>query len=54
MEEGSGRLMKQKIVGQIKGKLHKTVVRLAMLYGIETSPLKMKEHKFEVAKMRML
>jgi len=39
----------------LKGKLHKQMVRPAMLYGLETVPLtKAQEKKLEVAEMRML
>ncbi|XP_063614750.1 uncharacterized protein LOC134787866 [Penaeus indicus] len=40
---------------KVKGKLHKLMVRPAMLYGLETVPLtKPQERKLEVAEMRMM
>ena len=39
----------------MKGKLHKLIVRPAMLYGLETVPVtKSQEKKLEVAEMRMM
>ena len=38
-----------------KGKVSRTVVRLALMYGAETWALKMaQEHKLDVAEMRMV
>ena len=40
---------------QVKGRLYKTMVRPAMLYGMESLPLtKKEEQKMEVAEMKML
>jgi hypothetical protein len=39
----------------VKGKLHKTIVRPALLYGLETVPLtKVQMLKFDIAEMKML
>jgi hypothetical protein len=39
----------------VKGKLHKTIVRPALLYGLETVPLtKVKIQKIDIAEMKML
>ncbi|KAK3560325.1 hypothetical protein QTP86_006298 [Hemibagrus guttatus] len=51
----SGVLCDQKISARIKGKVYKTVVRLAMLYGLETVSLrKRQESELEVAELKML
>ncbi|XP_037787506.1 uncharacterized protein LOC119583068 [Penaeus monodon] len=40
---------------KLKGKVHKSVVRPAMTYGLETAPLrKIEERKLDVAEMKML
>ena len=40
---------------RLKGKVFKSVVRPAMMYGLETTPLTKKQEKdMEVAEMRML
>ena len=40
---------------KLKGKVHKTVVRPALTYGLETAPLKKtEEKKLDVAEMKML
>ncbi|XP_063590671.1 uncharacterized protein LOC134767573 [Penaeus indicus] len=45
----------KKITDKVKGKLHRLMVRPAMLYGLETVPLtKSQEGKLEVAEMRMM
>ena len=50
-----GVLCDQKIPLSVKGKLHKVVVRLAMMYSLETlAVIQRMEKKLEVAEMRML
>ncbi|MCJ8738182.1 hypothetical protein PDJAM_G00032480 [Pangasius djambal] len=50
-----GVLCDRKISARIKGKVYKTVVRPAMLYGLETvSPRKRQESELEVAELKML
>ncbi|KAK3565977.1 hypothetical protein QTP86_024229, partial [Hemibagrus guttatus] len=51
----SGVLCDQKISARIKGKVYRTVVRPAMLYGLETvSWRKSQESELEVAELKML
>ncbi|KAK3532885.1 hypothetical protein QTP70_001385 [Hemibagrus guttatus] len=51
----SGVLCDQKISARIKGKVYRTVVRAAMLYGLETVSLrKRQESELEVAELKML
>ncbi|KAK3505596.1 hypothetical protein QTP70_004946 [Hemibagrus guttatus] len=51
----SGVLCDQKISARIKGKVYRTVVRPAMLYGFETVSLrKRQESELEVAELKML
>ncbi|KAK3566642.1 hypothetical protein QTP86_001843 [Hemibagrus guttatus] len=51
----SGVLCDQKISARIKGKVYRTVVRPAMLYGLETVSLrKREESELEVAELKML
>lgn len=51
----SGVLCDKRISVRAKGKMYKTVVRPAMMYGAETWPLKkMQERRLDVAEMRML
>ena len=51
----SGILCDRRISLKVKGKVYKTVVRPAMLYGAETwSVKKAQEKKLDVAEMRML
>ncbi|KAL1257192.1 hypothetical protein QQF64_012737 [Cirrhinus molitorella] len=51
----SGVLCDRKIPARIKGKVYKTVVRPAILYGLETVPLrKRQESELEVAELKML
>ncbi|KAK3546997.1 hypothetical protein QTP86_008421, partial [Hemibagrus guttatus] len=51
----SGVLCDRKISVRIKGKVYRTVVRLAMLYGLETVSLKKRqESELEVAELKML
>ncbi|MCJ8736954.1 hypothetical protein PDJAM_G00018110 [Pangasius djambal] len=51
----SGVLCDRKISGRIKGKVYETVVRPAMLYGLETVSLrKRQESELEVAELKML
>ena len=51
----SGILCDRRIRFRVKGKVYKTVVRLAMVYGAETLAMKKaQEMKFDVAEMRML
>ncbi|KAK3564939.1 hypothetical protein QTP86_031057 [Hemibagrus guttatus] len=48
-------LCDQKISARIKGKVYRTVVRAAMLYGLETVSLrKRQESELEVAELKML
>ncbi|KAK3565044.1 hypothetical protein QTP86_032471, partial [Hemibagrus guttatus] len=51
----SGVLCDQKISARIKGKVYRTVVRPAMLYGLETvSPRKRQESELEESELKML
>lgn len=51
----SGVLCDKKISARVKGKVYKTVVRSAMIYGAEAWPIKKsQEKKLEVAEMKML
>jgi alpha-glucosidase (family GH31 glycosyl hydrolase) len=51
----SGVLCDRKLPDKVKGKLHKTIVRPALLYGLETVPLtKVQMRKFDIAEMKML
>ncbi|MCJ8731241.1 hypothetical protein PDJAM_G00197160 [Pangasius djambal] len=51
----SGVLCDRKTSARIKGKVYKTVVRAAMLYGLETVALrKRQESELEVAELKML
>ncbi|KAK3506251.1 hypothetical protein QTP70_033602, partial [Hemibagrus guttatus] len=51
----SGVLCDQKISARIKGKVYRTMVRPAMLYGLETVSLrKRQESELEVAELKML
>ncbi|KAK3528717.1 hypothetical protein QTP70_009951 [Hemibagrus guttatus] len=51
----SGVLCDRKITARIKGKVYRTVVRPAMLYGLETVSLrKRQESELEVAELKML
>ncbi|KAK3535459.1 hypothetical protein QTP70_016880, partial [Hemibagrus guttatus] len=51
----SGVLCDRKISARIKGKVYRTVVRQAMLYGLETVSLKKRqESELEVAELKML
>ncbi|KAK3527990.1 hypothetical protein QTP86_013102 [Hemibagrus guttatus] len=51
----SGVLCDQKISARIKGKVYRTVVRPAMLYGLETMSLrKRQESELEVAELKIL
>ena len=51
----SGVMCDKRVSTKMKGKMYKTVVRPAMLYGLETVPLTKREvAKLEVAEMRML
>ncbi|KAK3523817.1 hypothetical protein QTP70_010429 [Hemibagrus guttatus] len=51
----SGDLCDRKISARIKGKVYRTVVRPAMLYGLETVSLrKRQESELEVAELKML
>ncbi|MCJ8732893.1 hypothetical protein PDJAM_G00217090 [Pangasius djambal] len=51
----SGVLCDRKISARIKGKVYETVVRAAMLYGLETVALrKRQESELEVAELKML
>ena len=51
----SGLICDRKVSARVKGKVYRSVVRPAMIYGSETWPLKKsQERKMEVAEMRML
>ena len=51
----TGVLCDKKISARLKGKVYKTAVRPAMLYGSETWPMKrVHEKKVDVTEMRML
>ncbi|KAK3523838.1 hypothetical protein QTP70_010450 [Hemibagrus guttatus] len=51
----SGVLCDRKISARIKGKVYRTVVRAAMLYGLETVSLKKRQESvLEVAELKML
>ena len=50
-----GLLCDRHVSARLKGKLHRTVVRPAMMYGLENVALtKRQEAELEVAEMRML
>ncbi|XP_047499085.1 uncharacterized protein LOC125045702 [Penaeus chinensis] len=50
----SGVLCDRKVPPRVKGKIHRTVVQPAMLYGMETVPLSISDTKgLEVAEMKM-
>ena len=50
----SGVLCKRKMNMKIKGKVYRTVVRPALMYGAEKWALKAQENKLEVTEMRTL
>ncbi|XP_037787435.1 uncharacterized protein LOC119582994 [Penaeus monodon] len=51
----SGVICDKRVPVKLKGKVHKSVVRPAMTYGLETAPLrKVEERKLDVAEMKML
>ncbi|XP_077407522.1 uncharacterized protein LOC144038707 [Vanacampus margaritifer] len=51
----SGVMCDRRVSAKMKGKVYKTVVRLAILFGLETVPLrKRQEAELEVAEMKML
>ncbi|XP_037779392.1 uncharacterized protein LOC119575931 [Penaeus monodon] len=51
----SGVVCDKRVPVKLNGKVHKSVVRPAMTYGLETAPLrKVEERKLEVAEMKML
>ena len=51
----SGLLCDRRVSARLKGKIHRTVVRPAMMYGLETVALtKRQEAELEVAEMKML
>ncbi|XP_063613159.1 uncharacterized protein LOC134786487 [Penaeus indicus] len=51
----TGVVCDRKVPDKVKGKLHKLMIRPAMLYGLETVPLtKSQERELEVAEMRMM
>ncbi|KAK3528561.1 hypothetical protein QTP70_002811 [Hemibagrus guttatus] len=53
--QSNGECGKEKISARIKGKVYRTVVRPAMLYGLETVSLrKRQESELEVAELQML
>ncbi|KAK3536410.1 hypothetical protein QTP86_008878 [Hemibagrus guttatus] len=53
--QSNGECGNEKISARIKGKVYRTVVRLAMLYGLETVSLrKRQESELEVAELKML
>ncbi|KAK3523075.1 hypothetical protein QTP86_012650 [Hemibagrus guttatus] len=53
--QSNGECGKEKISARIKGKVYRTVVRPAMLYGLETVSLKKRqESELEVAELKML
>ncbi|KAK3566785.1 hypothetical protein QTP86_004517 [Hemibagrus guttatus] len=53
--QGNGECGKEKISARIKGKVYRTVVRPAMLYGLETVSLrKRQESELEVVELKML
>ncbi|XP_037800551.1 uncharacterized protein LOC119595496 [Penaeus monodon] len=51
----SGVICDKRVPIKLKGKVHKSVVRPAMTFGLETAPLrKVEERKLDVAEMKML
>ncbi|XP_063598209.1 uncharacterized protein LOC134774743 [Penaeus indicus] len=51
----SGVICDKRMPVKLKGKVHKSVVRPAMTYGLETAPLRrVEERKLDVAEMKML
>ena len=55
MKRITGVMCDRKVSGTVKGQLYKTMVRPAMMYGIETLAVtKAQERKMQVAEMKML
>ena len=54
LEEGIGDSVRPKNKFESQGKVYKTVVRPAMMYGAETWAVKKAQEKLDVAEMRML
>ena len=51
----TGVVCDKRVPVKLKGKIHKAVVRPAMMYGLETAPIKKtEEKKLDVAEMKML
>ncbi|XP_063841023.1 uncharacterized protein LOC135089389 [Scylla paramamosain] len=51
----SGVICDRRVPERVKGKVHKAVVRPALMYGLEAAPLKkIEERKMDVAEMKML
>lgn len=51
----SGVICDRRVPVRVKGKVHKAVVRPALMYGLEAAPLKkIEERKMDVAEMKML
>ena len=45
----------RRVPARLKGKIHKAVVRPALMYGLETAPLKKtEERKLDVTELKML
>ena len=54
MEQLPGVLCDKRVPPQLKGKIHKTIVQPAMLYGMETVPVTSSHvKKLEVTEMKM-
>ena len=51
----TGVVCDKRVPVRLKGKIHKSVVRPALMYGLETAPIKKtEEKKLDVAEMKML
>ena len=51
----SGVICDKRVPVRLKGKVHKSVIRPAMMYGLEAPPLrKIEERKLDVAETKML
>ena len=55
LEEGVWSSVRQEVISKVKGKMYKSVVRPAMLYGMETVAVTERQMgKMEVAELKMV
>ena len=55
LEEGVWSSVRQEVISKVKGKMYKSVVRPAMLYGMETVAITERQMgKMEVAELKMV